>query len=131
MPNQLLQQLKTTFTSTFRSEVHVTHLIRVKSLLLTDISTLMHWVKQSVMLTPPEMTSKCIENKLILGHNLEKAHAGSGAEYKGISTRNGDLLTLFFKNIGVASGSTPNKALVVNHFFQVMRISAQGCDVLD
>ena len=74
------------------------------------------------------------KNKLILGHNLEKAHPGSGAEYSGISTRNGDLLTLFFKNIGIAgatTGTQVNKCLVVNHFFQVMRVSAQGCDVLD
>ena len=70
-------------------------------------------------------------NKMILGWDMEKAHAGSGAAFSGVSTRNGDLLTLFVKNAGVAEGSTVTKCTVVNHFEVIARISAQGCDLLD
>ena len=65
---------------------------------------------------------------------MEKAHAGSGAEWSGVSTRSGDLLTLFCKNAGVtggAAGLKVVKCLIMNHFEVVCRISAQGCDLLD
>ena len=54
-------------------------------------------------------------------------HSGSGAAWSGISTRNGDLLTLFVKNAPANS----TKMMVTCHFEVVARISAQGCDLLD
>lgn len=64
---------------------------------------------------------------LILGWNLEKAHSGSGAAWSAISTRNGDLLSVFIKN---APGGA-NRMMVTAHFEVICRISAQGCDLLD
>ena len=67
------------------------------------------------------------KDSMVLGWQMEKAHSGSGAAWSGISTRNGDLLTLFIKN------APPNsiKMMVTCHFEVVARISAQGCDLLD
>ena len=62
---------------------------------------------------------------------METAQSGSGAAFSGVSTRNGDLLTLFCKNAGVSGGSTVTMALITNHFEAICRISAQGCDLLD
>ena len=67
---------------------------------------------------------------MILGWDMERAHAGSGASFSGVSTRNGDLLTLFVKNAG-NSAKPVISCMIVNHFDLVCRISAQGCDVLD
>ena len=64
---------------------------------------------------------------MVLGWNLEKAHSGSGAAWSAISTRNGDLLSVFIKN--APTGTT--KMMVTCHFEVICRISAQGCDLLD
>ena len=64
---------------------------------------------------------------LILGWNLEKAHSGSGAAWSAISTRNGDLLSVFIKN----APANANRMMVTAHFEVICRISAQGCDLLD
>ena len=66
-------------------------------------------------------------NRMVLGWDMEKAHSGSGAAFSGLSTRNGDLLTLFCKN-GPAAAT---KLTLINHFEVIARISAAGCDLLD
>ena len=67
------------------------------------------------------------KDALILGFNMEKAHSGSGASWSGVSTRNGDLLTVFVKNAPTGT----QRMMVTAHFEVVARISAQGCDLLD
>ncbi|MEC7273619.1 MAG: hypothetical protein VXU48_00055, partial [Verrucomicrobiota bacterium] len=76
---------------------------------------------------PGVTLKKYRKDAMILGFNMEKAHSGSGASWSGVSTRNGDLLTVFIKNAPGAS----NKMMVTAHFEVVCRISAQGCDLLD
>ena len=80
--------------------------------------------------TPGTTMKAWRKDKMVLAWDMEKAHSGSGAAFSGVSTRNGDLLTLFCKNAGTA-GSTVTKCLVTNHFEVICRISAQGCDLLD
>ena len=66
-------------------------------------------------------------DSLCLGFDLEKAHAGSGAEWSGVSTRGGDLLTLFCKH-GPA-GTT--RCYVTCHYTVIARASKSGVDLVD
>ena len=66
-------------------------------------------------------------NKFLLSWDLEKAHAGSGAQYTGENTRNNDLVTVHCKNPPLAA----NKMFITMITLQILKIDSSGATVLD
>ena len=66
-------------------------------------------------------------NKFLLSWDLEKAHAGSGAQYTGENTRNNDLVTVHCKNHPLAA----NKMYITMITLQILKIDSSGATVID
>ena len=77
--------------------------------------------------TPGVTMKRWRYDNMVLATDLEKAHPGSGAEWSGVSTRGGDLLTCVCKN----APAWAIRAYVSCHFTVIARVSKSGCDLVD
>ena len=68
-------------------------------------------------------------HRYIIGLDMEKI---SGAGFTGLSTKNGDLMTLNFRECSDAAGiSTPNRVYAALHYDCVLNIKSEGVELLD
>ena len=66
-------------------------------------------------------------NSMVISFDCEKAHAGSGAEWSGLSTRGGDILSFFCKH----APASAQRCYVTCHHTVIARVSKAGCDFQD